>query len=77
MNENQVQKKADKEKYENNLYKRIVLMAMSMLLFCIWCLCFQWLSKHFFIIVHEYLFLAKHYSYCSLKLNLFLILRIH
>ena len=30
-------------------------------------LCFQWFSKHFFIIVHEYLFLAKHYGYCSLK----------
>ena len=58
MNENQGQKKADKEKYENNLYKRMVLVAMSMLLFCTWCLCFQWFSKHFFITVHEYLFLA-------------------
>ena len=33
---------------------------------------FQWFTNHFFIIGHDYLFLAKHNSYCSLKLNLFL-----
>ena len=69
MNENQGQKKADKEKYYNDLYKRMVLMATTMLLFFTWYLCFQWFSKHFFIIAHEYLFFAKHYNYCSSRLG--------
>ena len=33
-----------------------------------WYLCIQWFSKDFFITVHGHLFLAKHYSYCPLKL---------